>query len=113
MYGTHYAIRFTLKQMVPTKLLLWDAHALLRKLNFESPVLSPGAVSALQPQPCQHKGKLGVSRKGIQLGHPGSLLKDTRRPMKVVVGGHGISTTDPAESPMKEIKGNVQWTTSW
>ena len=102
VYGTHYAIRFAHKQMVPTAVLLADApgdaaQAELRGHNHFAVRSTITLTATLQIQwqvRCSAEGK--SPRAAV------SLLKDPRLARKVVVEGQLTSTTDPAEWPMKE-----------
>ena len=100
MYGTHYAIRFTHKQMVPTPVLLPDApgdgaHAELRANN---PFAWGSTVTSTHP--CQQKGKLCTAEAGSSLA-AGNLLRDQRRARKVVVEERLSSSTEPVEAAAK------------
>ena len=104
VYGTHYAIRFTHKQMVPTPVLLAETpgDAAQAEQREHNPFASPSMVTSSATLPKQ--GQAACDGEGVPLGQPaaGSLLKDPRRARKVVVEGHVSSTSDPAESPVKE-----------
>ena len=68
VYGTHFAIRFTHKQMVPTPVLLADAQGRPSKESYERAIPLLRAVLLPHPQPCLRKAQLSVPREGIPLG---------------------------------------------
>ena len=102
VYGTHYAISFHHKQMVPTPVLLADApgdtaQAELREPN---PFASRSTVTSTATLPTQ--GQAGCSGEWKLPLAARSIVKDPRRARKVVVEGQVSSSTDPVEAPAKE-----------
>ena len=102
VYGTHYAIRFAHKQMVPIPVLLADAHADTAgaELREHNPFASRSTVTSTATLPTQ--GQPGCSGEGELPRAAGSLLKDPRWARQVVTGGQVSSSTDPVEAPAKE-----------
>ena len=101
VFVTHFAIRFTHDQVVPTPVLIADAsgdaaQADLRANNhFPSPSTAPSTAPMATPE--QVGSIAGVDSPWVS----GSLLRDPRRATQVVEG-QVSSTTEPAESPMNE-----------
>ena len=101
VFGTHFGIRYTHKQMVPTPVLLADVpgDAAQADLRANNPFASRSTASstAILAMPDQ----VGSIAGGDFPWTSGSLLKDPRR-AKQVVEEQVRSTSEPVESPMKE-----------
>ena len=102
VYGTHYAIRFHHKQMVPTPVPLADApgetaQAELRKHHPFASRSTGTSTATLRSQ-----GQAGCSGEGKFSRAAGTLVQDQRRARKVVVEGEVSSSTGQVEAPAKE-----------
>ena len=101
VFGSHFGIRYTHEQMVPTPVLLADApgDAAQAELRANNPFASRSTTSSigLLAMP----GQVGSIAGGDSPWASGGSLKDPRR-AKQVAEGQVSSTTQPAESPMKE-----------
>ena len=84
VYGTHYAIRFTHKQMVHMPVLLADAPGVTAQaeLREHNPFASRCTVTSPATLPTQ--GHAGCSGEGEIRPAAGSFLKDPRRARRVV-----------------------------
>ena len=102
VYGTHYAIRFACKQMVPTPVIETDARAYSAQAEQleHNPFASPIRGTSTSPLPTQ--GQAGCSCEGDSPRAAGSLLQDTRSARKVVLEEQLSSSTDRVEAPAKE-----------
>ena len=101
VFGTHFAIGYTHEQVVPTPVLLADVpgDAAQAELRANNPFASRSTTSSTAPLAMPEQ--VGSIAGGDSPWASGSLLKDPRR-AKQTVGGQVSSTTEPAESPMKE-----------
>ena len=101
VFGTHFGIRYTHEQMVPTPVLLADVpgDATQANLRANNPFASRSTTSstALLAMP-EQAGSIAGGDSPWALG---GLLKVPRR-AKQVVEGQVSSTTEPPQSPMKE-----------
>ena len=102
VYGTHFAIRFNHKQMVPTPVLLAETpgDTAQAELHEHNPVASRSTITSTATLPTQ--GQAGCSGEGELPRAAGSFLKDQQRARKVVVECQVSSSTDPVEAPAKE-----------
>ena len=102
VYGTHYAIRGTQKEMVPTPVRFADApgDAAHAELWAHNPFAMRSSVTSTATLPTH--GQAGCIAEGDSPPAAGSLLKDSRRAREVVWEWQVSAKTEPAESPMNE-----------
>ena len=100
VYGQHFAIRFTHKQMGPTPVLLADApgETAQAELREHNPFALRSSTSS-STLPTQAQAECSVERDSSRVA--GSLLRDPRKAKQLVVGGLVSSSTDPMEAPAK------------
>ena len=101
VYGAHFAIRFTHKQMVRTAVLLADApgETAQAELREHNPFASRSSTSSAT---LTTQGQAECSAEGDSPRVAGTLLRDPRRAKQTVVGRQVCSSTDPVEAPAKE-----------
>ena len=102
VYGTHYAIRFTHKQMVPTPVLFAETPCDNAQVEQRDHNLFASRSSLTPAAATQSQGQAERSAGGDIHRATGILLKDPCKVRKAVVEGQVNSSTDPVESPNKE-----------
>ena len=108
LYGTHYDIRFTHKEMVRKPLLFAEppGDTAQEELCEDYPFALRSVITSAATMPCQRQA--GCDAEGDTPPATGTLLKDPSKVRNCVREGQLSSPTDPLTSPLKDQSKETQ-----
>ena len=95
VYGTHYVIRSTHQEMLPTPLLFAEAVGAIAHVDIREHNPFASRSTATSPINLPTLGQAGCDTEGDPPRATGSLLRDPRKVPKSVVAGQVSSSTEP------------------